>query len=523
MNMIKSKIAVAVVSAAILTACGGGGGGSSSSISGGNNKLVLSGIVATGLPLANASVTVKCSGGEQFAGNADGNGRFNISLDKAGLTPCMLRAEKGDLVYFSYAEKDGNVNINPLTDLTISKTLKNKPQDIFNTFGTSVKEIDSREINDATQFVLSAIEVISGYKTINYANDEIPDPFTFKFELGDDRDKLFDALAASRQNSKLSYDDLRDTFIQNAEYREHFAEKIWQEAIQDKIRPEVSSINCNDAKPIKLNSNSILKCVISGKNLAYPSKDQLSSGIVLHYPLGISVSRKSKQQARLDSSELPYNPVLCSQISSNIDNAKSTDSNDPYGPDPTGSFKEELTYSCSSIDTSFEDELEVEVVQYRHPRDSLGREQAGYAWLRYYDVNTNKFLPSEIVNVGECPQGSKILNGVCVVSSTIDQCETLWINQSQELRSIEQKILARDNEQTEHELQNIQNHLWLSQEQIKLLESSECVQSNWSFKNTILGSQLNLYNILIDSCIEGAEGQYAKWTAIQCVAKEPVF
>lgn len=500
----KNKALYLLLSASILGGCGGGESNQSSTPST-NEKTVLTGIVATGLPLANASVTVKCNDGLQFIGEADANGRFNIPLEKIGNMPCMLRAEKSGKVYFSYAEKDGNININPLTDLTLSKALKDQPQNTFDKFGNSVRTIDRRDIDDATQFSLSAMEVISGYKTINYAGGT-PDPFTYKFDIGDDRDKLFDALAASTKNSNISYDQLRALFIDKAEYREHFAEEIWQDVIEDKIHPIVTNVVCNDNKPIILNSHVALKCVISGKNLTYPSKNQLSSERVLQYPLGISVSRKSLGLSR-PSSELPYTPVLCSPQSTSIDSAKSTDSDDPYGTDPTGAFKEELTYSCSSIDTSFEDELEVEVIQYRHPRNSLGQEQAGYAWLRYFDIDANKFREPRTVFIGKCPQGSTVLNGQCISSPVVeDQCKQRYFDHSNTYSHIILNPIA--------DKRYYQENLWVTQESIKILESSECVQSNWVDKNSLLIHERNLYQIFMDTCL-------IRNSTVDCIAKKP--
>jgi len=102
----------------LFVGCGGGGGGAAPAPA---PKPKLSGTVASGGALVNATITLKDSLGTSVTATTDGNG--NYSIDTTGLTPpFLLLATKSSNSFYSVSA-DANtlstVNITPLTDLII--------------------------------------------------------------------------------------------------------------------------------------------------------------------------------------------------------------------------------------------------------------------------------------------------------------------------------------------------------------------------------------------------------------------
>ncbi len=107
---------------AVLIFTGCSGGGSSVSTTGGSSAGV-SGIAATGDPIANATVTLVDSTGTKATGTTGTDGSFNVP-GTAGLTPpFMLKiAIPAGSTYYSVsadANKVSTVNITPLTDMIV--------------------------------------------------------------------------------------------------------------------------------------------------------------------------------------------------------------------------------------------------------------------------------------------------------------------------------------------------------------------------------------------------------------------
>ncbi|WP_310565510.1 hypothetical protein [Hydrogenophaga sp.] len=122
-----SKLALALVSAAVITLSGCGGGSSPSS-SGGDPPVEaasFTGTAAAGLPLV-GRVTVKDATGATKEVTIGDNGSYTV--DVTGMTaPFMFRAEgtAGGTTYVLHsgataADVNGNINITPLTDLVIA-------------------------------------------------------------------------------------------------------------------------------------------------------------------------------------------------------------------------------------------------------------------------------------------------------------------------------------------------------------------------------------------------------------------
>lgn len=93
-----------------LAACGGGNAGSPGA--------TLSGTAATGKAIANGSVLLKDSSGDNKSTTTDSNGKF--SFDVTGLKPpFLLKISTGGTDLYSIATQAGTVNIHQLSDLIV--------------------------------------------------------------------------------------------------------------------------------------------------------------------------------------------------------------------------------------------------------------------------------------------------------------------------------------------------------------------------------------------------------------------
>jgi len=122
----------------LLCGCGGGGGGGGGS----SPPQAVSGVAATGLPLA-GTITLQDSSAasKQLTATTAADGSF--TLDVSGLTaPYLLRAtgtaDGTSYTLYSLATGPGTCNINPLTDLAVTMANNGQePTSLFNAPSTS--------------------------------------------------------------------------------------------------------------------------------------------------------------------------------------------------------------------------------------------------------------------------------------------------------------------------------------------------------------------------------------------------
>ena len=133
--------AISVLSFAILAGCGGGGDDAASTPGAppGAAAITLTGLAATGAPLAGATVTARCSGGADIAGTTAADGSFTLTLVAGQLAPCMVKIVSAApaLTLYSYAAAAGRVNITPLTDLIVARAAAANPAVAFSTFNAA--------------------------------------------------------------------------------------------------------------------------------------------------------------------------------------------------------------------------------------------------------------------------------------------------------------------------------------------------------------------------------------------------
>lgn len=171
-----------VVLLGMLSACGGG-----SSSSTGNTpppaSATVSGVVATGAPVALSQVTVTDANGRTVMGTTDANG--NYTIDATGLTfPLLAKATYTSAtgavtVLYSYAKTSGTVNVNPLTNAavvactgTFDGTFTPSAQtSIGNNLETKVAQLEAL----LAQFGAGNVNPVTGAYTIGSGLDSIFD------------------------------------------------------------------------------------------------------------------------------------------------------------------------------------------------------------------------------------------------------------------------------------------------------------------------------------------------------------
>ena len=159
-----------------------------------NGMVTLSGTAATGAALKNASVTASCKNNSGFSTPVSTNdkGQWTGQVLATNL-PCALQAKTADLALHSYATAAGNVNITPLTDLSIAMISRKNPADWFRQYQVLLE----------SQLKAAADEIAKQLASKNYVLPEEFNLFNSTFAIGDAFDKMLDALMAAITSSSL--------------------------------------------------------------------------------------------------------------------------------------------------------------------------------------------------------------------------------------------------------------------------------------------------------------------------------
>lgn len=211
----RKPLFAALLATAVLAACGGGGDSSASSGSsgsgGGTTGLTLSGTVATGAAVTNATVRYTCAnGGGTIAAHA-ATGAYSAS----GLTvtlPCVLEATGNSgtttVTLHSVAEGSGSnvtANITPLTELLVAELTGQDPAAYYSgvasgSISSSVltATVTGAGVGSAAQAVVNLLAA-AGVDTSSVANaqDIVSASFTAASgsTAGNGQDAALDALA----------------------------------------------------------------------------------------------------------------------------------------------------------------------------------------------------------------------------------------------------------------------------------------------------------------------------------------
>lgn len=206
-TLLKTLALCTAISSIGLSACHNDHNDSTSNNNSGNNNgmATLSGTAATGAALKNASVTANCNNNTGFSQpvSTDANGQWSGQVIAANL-PCALQAKTADLALHSYAVAAGNVNITPLTDLSIAKISRKQPTDWFKQYQVLLESQLKTAMDELSQQLASKNYVLPAQFNL----------LTTAFKVGDAFDQLLDAFAAAINASSLkTYNALLDQVV----------------------------------------------------------------------------------------------------------------------------------------------------------------------------------------------------------------------------------------------------------------------------------------------------------------------
>ncbi len=181
----------AVTVAALLAACGGSA-----------TQPSISGLAATGMALANANVTAKCSSGPTVSGTTFSDGSFSLELTGSQTMPCLVQVSNGAVTLHGFAADAGRINVTPLTDWVIAKAMGLDDALAFASFDASKGSAIKAGLDQAKTYVKAELIALTGGTLSG-------DPLTGFFKIGDADDKLLDSLAAALTAAGKTFDDLR--------------------------------------------------------------------------------------------------------------------------------------------------------------------------------------------------------------------------------------------------------------------------------------------------------------------------
>jgi hypothetical protein len=220
----RAKAAASAVLLGLLAACSGGDGLVSTSpstvfvptpsVAGPSGAtptvadIAISGTAAVGAPLANAKVSILCnSGAVGKETQADSTGKYSTTVTSACIAPYMLKVTGVDtsttptatITLYAFADKAGNINITPLTDIAAKFATNNDPDGEYEAVLKQIKTTDSlwgTSTKAAAQANLQKVLDKLGVTSSIALDDLLHGKFDAK--LGDKTDDLLEKLKTQR-------------------------------------------------------------------------------------------------------------------------------------------------------------------------------------------------------------------------------------------------------------------------------------------------------------------------------------
>lgn len=175
----------------------------------------VNGTAAVGKPLANAAVSMQCVIGEPLTTTTSASGSFSLSLSGGQTFPCFISVTGGSpaVALHGIARGEGNVNVTPMTDLTIAAASRMAPAAWFTankaTLATALPALIAKLA--AAQTALVSNFTNSGYTVPS------GDLMTIAFSPtpGDVYDDLLETLRRSLADAGISYPEFVDFIAAN--------------------------------------------------------------------------------------------------------------------------------------------------------------------------------------------------------------------------------------------------------------------------------------------------------------------
>lgn len=193
MKFFKLSMLVATLS---LAACGGGGGGSAVTDSS-SQSLAVTGVAATGAPMANATLQIYGKDGIAILAtpvtiNPDGTYAATIPATATG--PFVFEVDNGnEKIYSVLPDKTGNVvNVTPLSNLIAAKlSATGNPSTLASELAASTATVSSSTTTAATTSVMTALQPLATALSLNSTLNPLTTTFSAN---GSGFDRMLDSL-----------------------------------------------------------------------------------------------------------------------------------------------------------------------------------------------------------------------------------------------------------------------------------------------------------------------------------------
>jgi hypothetical protein len=272
----------AVLSGFLLSACGGGSGSDSQSSTTPNSNInsqqqtyaEIAGTAFSNKPLSDVKVNAICKDGSGFHADVvtDQEGQWKGEVD-ASQFPCRIEVQ-ADRKYYGYAQKAGNVNLNPLTTIVLTSATGMLPS----TWYTAGTEIELSRLQTSVQ------NLIIELKQEGYSIDESRDLFNVISNLNTAEFKVVqELLAAIGANPNI--EDLEALLLL---IKDGNIGQIPKNTTTNFVVPEAWNIHLDACVPEKIESSNMLlygmctKAVIKDFETTDLVHDQSSASCSLH-------------------------------------------------------------------------------------------------------------------------------------------------------------------------------------------------------------------------------------------------
>jgi hypothetical protein len=213
----KTRLILAAIAAAALSACGGGSDSAAPSATPAASITKVSGTAAVGAALPNATVQAKCASGSGTA-TTGADGTFVLNIPEAK-RPCVLSVTTADGITLHSVVEAGTstsavANITPLTELITASLAGGNTKDFFESFDAAAQsKLNAAGLSGAIEtvkLILSGTVDLSGMDplkdTLVAAHGGTP---------GNALDQRLDTLGTALASSKTSISDLSDAVASN--------------------------------------------------------------------------------------------------------------------------------------------------------------------------------------------------------------------------------------------------------------------------------------------------------------------
>lgn len=214
----------ATVLATALAACGGGGSGSGTTPAAAST---VSGVAATGLAIANGTVTLKCAALDPSAVTTLADGSYSVDVSKSTL-PCVARVDYVDpssgtaQKLHSLVQATGTVNITPVTDMMVANlSSTGAAADAYDKFDANeIRSYNAERVRTVLQMVKTALEA-KGVDTTHLPDDPIGSKLQAAHgsNAGDDQDAVLDRIQEKLKEHKTTLKNMEDDMKSGHESR----------------------------------------------------------------------------------------------------------------------------------------------------------------------------------------------------------------------------------------------------------------------------------------------------------------